>query len=101
MTFQVGGGGSHAAHMNLHEPVPLADGGYFARSWGTHPDLRAFDLRSQTSSTAAYSEQVSGQGQGLQYGDAKGGGGGKKQAADSRFDARYDVVSQDGSINTQ
>lgn len=27
--------------------------------------------------------------------------GAKKQSADSRFDSRYDVVSQDGSVNTQ
>jgi len=81
---------SSSNHMNMHEPAPTNDGGYYARSWGTHPDIRAFDLRSQASSTVASEHQ----GQYAQVGKPKAGG-------DSRFDSKYDVVSQDGSINTQ
>lgn len=89
---------SNSNHLNMHEPAPTNDGGYYARSWGTHPDIRAFDLRSQTSSTAAFSEQ---QGQYNAAGNAASQVGKPRAGGDSRFDSKYDVVSQDGSINTQ
>ena len=68
------------------------DGSYFARQWGSHPDIHSFDLRSQNSS-AAYSENTN---------KNNNNNSNKSKGSDSRFDSRYnDVVSQDGSINTQ
>lgn len=66
------------------------DSAYYARAWGSHPDMHAFDLRSQAS---AAPEPHHG---------AKGGKG-RHGGSDSRYDHRYqqDTISQDGSVRLE
>jgi hypothetical protein len=81
-----GAGGDYGgapAHANV-----TGDSAYYARAWGSHPDMHSFDLRSQTSTTVEA---------------ARGGKGGSGKQADSRYDNRYqhDTISQDGSVRLE
>jgi hypothetical protein len=68
------------------------DTAYYARAWGSHPDMHAFDLKSQASTTLGSVAPSTG----------KSGGRGGKQG-DSRYDNRYqhDAISQDGSVRLE
>jgi regulator of nonsense transcripts 1 len=83
----------------------MGDNAYYARSWGSHPDMHAFDLRSQASTTFTGATGPAGPaGAGGGKGGRKSGGGGGRRGggaeADSRYDSRYqhDTVSQASSM---
>jgi regulator of nonsense transcripts 1 len=83
---------SYGAAPPQHANV-TGDSAYYARAWGSHPDMHAFDLRSQASTTAEVA-RASGSGK-------AGGRSGKH--TDSRYDDRYqhDAISQDGSVRLE
>ena len=89
-------------HLN-----PTGDSSYYARTWGSHPDMIPYDLRSQNSTTASTNASLSGNSSVAGGNCGKGVIGGKSSkyisSADSRHDSRYqfDNISLDGSINLQ
>ena len=80
-------GNSAPTHANV-----TGDSAYYARAWGSHPDMHAFDLRSQTSTLPGGGGAA-----------PKGRGGSRGGAGDSRYDNRYqhDAISQDGSVRLE
>lgn len=105
-------------HLN-----PTGDSSYYARTWGSHPDMIPYDVRSQNSTTASTNASLSGNSMsGSTFTTTTGGGGGGtsshyhrgtasgssgknskyNSSADSRHDSRYqfDNISLDGSVNS-
>ena len=85
-------GNAAPTHANV-----TGDSAYYARAWGSHPDMHAFDLRSQASSLPG------GATAGGHAAAGPKGRGGKHGGGDSRFDHRYqhDTISQDGSVRLE
>jgi hypothetical protein len=96
------GGGLAGADGSAHQ-YGGAEGTYYAKTWGSHPDFHSFDLRSQNSSTAFGGGSVNSAAMSLASMSVSGkkNKGGKDDSNDSRFDTRYnsDTLSQDGSLN--
>lgn len=90
MEFSSYGNAPPPQHANA-----TGDTAYYARAWGSHPDMHAFDLKSQTSTTLGSVAPLAGKS------SSSGRGGGKH--GDSRFDNRYqhDTISQDGSVRLE
>lgn len=81
-------GNAAPQHANV-----TGDSAYYARAWGSHPDMHAFDLRSQASSAPDPHHGAGG----------KSSGKGRHGGSDSRYDHRYqqDAISQDGSVRLE
>lgn len=79
------GGLEYSSYGNAPPPQhsnPTGDTAYYARAWGSHPDMHSFDLRSQASTTADVAHKNERRG----------------KHGDSRYDNRYqhDTISQEG-----
>ena len=86
-----------ASAPSVPQPInATGDTAYYARAWGSHPDMHTFDLRSQASTTADAAHHRGGNGR-------AGRSSTKSKANDSRFDSRYqhDTISQDGSVRLE